>query len=128
MLFLHAPWHLVYGQSTDPMREASEIPMKRSEFDKSIKAYSTRMSAAETFGVDDLLFMTRAWNTIEWQKLQNSNEDYRHFCTLYYPDFFKLAAEKTRATLSKGMAMYSKEYELWLGGAPHAHSQFKLLE
>lgn len=105
------------------------ISITQQEFDQFIQDYLQKMEAGSPkFSTDELVTMTRIWNTIESQHLNDQNDLYAKFCTAYYPTFFKDACEKTSAVLSKGMAMYSESYDLWLGGAPHENSQYRILK
>lgn len=105
------------------------ISITQQEFDQIMQDYLLKMEAgSENFSTDELVTMTRIWNTIESQHMRDQNDSYSKFCTAYYPTIFNEACEKTSAVLSKGMAMYSASYDLWLGGAPHENSQYRILK
>lgn len=109
------------------MNEQSGISISHQEFNKHLEIYSAEMqSERKDLSVEELTLMTRIWNTLEGQGLRNTDRTYNQFCTLYYPNYFKLAWEKTEATLSKGMVIYAAKYNLWLGGTPHPNSQFQI--
>lgn len=71
--------------------------------------------------LDDKMSIIRIVNTIA----ENNNSD---SCYLDVRDFyvrnFELLVSDFEADLSKGGAYYSKKYNLYMGGKPHANSQY----
>jgi hypothetical protein len=45
---------------------------------------------------------------------------------LFFPAYVERIARVLEALPTKGMALYSKSYDLYLGGQPHQHSQYRL--
>src|SRR3989338_76702 len=111
----------------DGIDKSIGIELSRSDFDSLTHRYVSEMlDSSDIFTVRDYVNMTRIWNTLEIHEMRNEKKVYSDFMDNFFPIRYKKATEITHALLSKGMAMYSAEYDLWFGGSPHPNSQFAI--
>ncbi len=75
---------------------------------------------------EDYLAMVRIWNTIEFCRLTGEDDLYRRYSQTFFPGFVEWASQSLHAQPTKGMALYSREHDVFLGGKPHANSQYQL--
>jgi len=103
------------------------IPIKKIDFDRKVGEYLQKMSAWTKFNTGDYIEMVKIYNTIGGD-LPIKNDFYKMYYTVFLVMYSKLAAKDLDAGLSKGMAMYSKKYNLWLGDVPLGNdsSRFKI--
>lgn len=105
------------------------LPISKVDFDQYVQTYLNKLNDSnDSLSIDDYIILTRIWNTIEINNLNDENKLYNEIVEKYYPKIFEEATKLMKAKLSKGMAMYSEEYDLWFGGRPHGNSQFKIKE
>jgi hypothetical protein len=102
------------------------IPIKKKEFDDKVSKYLTMMSNWSKFTVEEYIDMVRLYNTIAGPILKN--DFYKMYYTVFLVMYSKPAAKELEATLSKGMAMHSNKYHIWIGGGaiPDYNSQFRV--
>jgi hypothetical protein len=103
------------------------IPIKKAEFDKKVSTYIKLMGDWTTFKPNDYIEMIRLYNTIGDSYLLKVDY-YRMYYEIFLVMYLKRAAQSLDAKLSKGMAMYSKKYNLWIGDEPLGNdiSRFKI--
>ena len=75
---------------------------------------------------EDYVTLIRLWNTIDLRRLSQQDSLYHDFAKAFYPAYAERIVKHLHAIPSKGMALYSKEYDIYLGGKPHANSQYRL--
>ncbi len=102
------------------------IPISMGNFRGLVDRYLRRMDAADAMTIDDLVTMTRVWNTIEFRRLRTSNPDFQRFWGVFFPGYVAEIAERLEAGETKGMALYSPRHDLYFGGKPHQGSQYKV--
>jgi len=102
------------------------IPIDRETFHSLVGYYLDQMGSGGELSADDLVTMTRLWNTLSSSDLEETDEAYGDFAAAFFPNYVRLASETLGALPSKGMALYSKSYDLFIGGSPHANSQYRL--
>lgn len=109
------------------MEEKKGIDMGRQAFDSLVIEYIGKMKAGgDRFSGNDFITPVRIWNTVNAAGLYDKPGPYKEFYDLFYPDLFRLAASELNTVLTKGMAFYSREHDLWLGGKLNANSYFSL--
>lgn len=91
-----------------------------------VSRYLERMRSGAELDADDYVIMTRLWNTIDGRRMEEDNETYRDYQEAYFPECVARASKSLGALPTKGMALYSKQYDLYIGGKPHANSQYRL--
>jgi len=103
------------------------IPIGKTDFDKKVSNYMELMSKWTIFKTQDYIDMIRVYNTIGGS-LPIKNDFYKEYYTVFLVMYYKLAAKELDAKLSKGMAMYSAKYKLWLDDVPlgNNNSRFKI--
>jgi len=103
------------------------IPITKTHFDQKVSGYLKKMSDWTKFNKQDYIDMVRVYNTIGGF-LPIKNDFYKMFYCVFLVMYEKPAAKELDAGLSKGMAMYSKKYNLWIGDVPlgNNNSRFKV--
>jgi hypothetical protein len=103
------------------------IPITKNEFDKKIANYTTLMGKWTRFNTVEYVDMVRLYNTIGGSGLMEKNF-YRTYYTVFFIMYVKIAAEVLGASPSKGMALYSEKYKIWIGDKPlgNNNSRFKI--
>lgn len=104
------------------------IAISRREFRRLVERYVVAMEADGPLATDDYITMTRLWNTIERDHLVHTDERFRHYYKLFFPGFVARLEKALGAIPTKGMALYSREHDLYLGGKPHANSAYRIEE
>src|SRR2546427_10111144 len=107
-------------------RERIGIPISAAEFRRLVEHYLARMESGEEMKPGDYVTMTRLWNTIERGRLVERDEIFRHYHKGFFPEYVGRVEKALHALPTKGMALYSKEYDLFLGGKPHANSSYRI--
>lgn len=102
------------------------IPMDTETFHSLVRQYLDHILANDELDTDDFVTMTRLWNTISVNYLEESDPLYGDFATAFFPDYVRRASHALGALPTKGMALYAKEYDLFIGGPPHENSQYQL--
>lgn len=109
--------------------EAIGIPIGRDEFRALVDGYAQRLEADDdSLGAEDYVTMTRLWNTIEFGRMRQGDPRFERFAAAFFPTHVQRANELLGATPTKGMALYSREHDVYLGGRPHANSQYRLTQ
>lgn len=104
------------------------IPMHMDRFRTLVSDYLQRMDANEDMDVEVYITLTRIWNTILFNGLGQEDELFNRYSTISYPKYMERISISLGAHPTKGMALYSQEYDLYIGGTPHSNSQYKLDE
>jgi hypothetical protein len=104
------------------------IPMSMESFRALVADYTDRMEAGRAMTTDDYITMTRLWNTVEFRRLSEKDSLFHRYAAAFFPAYVERVAKGLNALPTKGMALYSKEHDLFLGGKPHPKSQYKLEE
>jgi hypothetical protein len=104
------------------------VPISVKEFRQLVADYLDRMGANDEFGADDYVAMTRAFNTIEKLHLAASDDLYQRFRQTYFPGYVQRASLALHALPTKGMALYSRERDIFIGGPVHQGSQYHLTD
>jgi hypothetical protein len=102
------------------------IPIGAAEFRTLVDDYFERMKSGADLTVEDYLTMTRLWNTIELRRLKQGDESMRLYAEEFFPRYVPRVAKALGAVQTKGMALYSKEHDVYIGGPAHANSQYSL--
>jgi hypothetical protein len=103
------------------------IPIARDEFRGLVEEYTRRIAADDTsFSAADYVTMIRLWNTIESGRLRQADPLFERFAAAFFPGQVQHATDVLSATPTKGMALYSREHDVYLGGHPHANSRYRV--
>ena len=102
------------------------IPIGATEFRRLVEQYLARMEARDQMSADDYVTMTRLWNTIEHGRLVERDQIYKRYHAAFFPDYVAQVERALGAITTKGMALYSRNYDLYLGGKPHANSLYRI--
>ena len=100
------------------------IPIERSRMRAMTERYLERMLRDDAFADDDYVAMVRLWNTIDLYALVDADELYRRYADAFFPGTVERASNALDALPTKGMALYSSAHDLYIGGKPHANSQY----
>lgn len=107
--------------------EAIGIPIERDEFRALVDGYAQRLEADDgSLGPEDYVTMIRLWNTIEFGRLRQEDPLFGRFAAAFFPATVQRATEVLGATPTKGMALYARAHDVYLGGRPHANSQYRV--
>ncbi len=102
------------------------IPISSGEFRRLVERYVAQMESGGPLQTDDYIAMTRVWNTIERDRLVPTDELFRRYYALFFPGFVAHIEKALGAIPTKGMALYAKDHDLYLGGKPHANSAYRI--
>jgi hypothetical protein len=73
--------------------------------------------------VEDYIIMVRLWNAIGFCRLGPRTPLFPRYSATFFPAYVERISKTPGAQPAKGMAPYSKKYNLYLGGKPHQGSQ-----
>jgi hypothetical protein len=101
------------------------VPITQAEFDAQLERYLAALDDPDaTLSDDDYVAITRLWNTIQHRRPAGDGERMAAFEARVFPDEVQTVTKALGMELTKGMALYSPERDLYLGGAPHANSMY----
>jgi hypothetical protein len=104
------------------------VAISSAEFRRLVVKYVLKMESGEPMASDDYITMARLWNTIERDQLVHADELFRRYHASFFPGFVAAFEKALGAIPTKGMALYSKKHDLYLGGKPHANSAYRIAE
>ena len=104
------------------------LPISTEEFRLHVIDYLSRMESDKEMTSEDYVTMIRLWNTIEFRRLGSRDPLFHRYSAAFFPAYVERISKRLNAQPTKGMALYSKEYDIYLGGTPHPNSQYKLEE
>jgi hypothetical protein len=104
------------------------IPIRAESFRALVADYLSRMDSGAEMTTEDYIKMTRLWNTIELGRLGSENPLFHRYSTTFFPAYVERISRSIGANPTKGMALYSKEHDLYIGGKPHPNSQYRFDE
>jgi hypothetical protein len=104
------------------------IPIRAELFRALVADYLSRMDLGSEMTTGDYVKMVRLWNTIELGRLGSANPLFHRYSAAFFPAYVERISKSINAKPTKGMALYSKEYDIYLGGKPHPNSQYKFKE
>jgi hypothetical protein len=90
--------------------------------------YLGRMDAGQELSAADYYTMIRLWNTIESERLGGRDPLFKRYASTFFPTHVERAAQCLGAYPTKGMALYSKEYDVYLGSVSHAPSRYRIVD
>jgi hypothetical protein len=102
------------------------VPITKADFDAQLDRYLTALDGGATLSDEDYVAITRLWNTIQFARPEGSDEKIAAFEARFFPGEVGTVGKALGMTPSKGMALYSAEHDLWLGGTPHANSMYEV--
>lgn len=101
------------------------VPITQAEFDAQLDHYLAVLDDPDaTLSDEDYVAITRLWNTIQHRRPAGDSERTAAFEARFFPGEVENVTHALGMELSKGMALYSQERDLYLGGAPHANSMY----
>lgn len=110
-------------------QDAVGIPIDRERLLTLADEYLQRIeSDAGSLTAEDYVTMVRLWNTIERGHLQGEDPVFERYAAAFFPGQVARATEMLGFTPTKGMALHSAEHDVYLGGKPHANSQFRVAD
>ena len=103
------------------------VPITQAEFDAQLEHYLDALEYQDTtLSDEDYVAITRLWNTIQHRRPTGDEERIAAFESRFFPGEVETVTKALGMQLSKGMALYSPERDLYLGGAPHANSMYDI--
>jgi hypothetical protein len=103
------------------------VPITQAEFDAQLERYLAALDDPDaTLSDDDYVAITRLWNTIQHRRPAGDEERMAAFQARVFPGEVQAVKQALGLELSKGMALYSADRDLYLGGAPHANSMYEV--
>jgi len=100
------------------------ILVAKSEFDKSVDELNKLYTNNASLKRSDYILSVRIYNTIAMNNLINANSEYKTFYEFFSRKYLGQTARALHAKMAKGFCFYSKKYDLFIGGEPHANSIF----
>lgn len=88
--------------------------------------YLSRMDAGQELSAADYYIMVRLWNTIENGRLDERDPLFERYASAFFPAHVERAAQCLGAYPTKGMALYSRDYNVYLGSVSHAPSRYQI--
>ena len=104
------------------------LPISTERFLALVTDYLSRMESGDEMTTEEYVTMVRLWNTIEFRRLGPRDPLFHRYAVAFFPAYVERISKSLTAQPTKGMALYSKEYDIYLGGKPHPGSQYKLEE
>ncbi len=103
------------------------IPITKANFNKKVSTYIKLMSDWTKFTPQEYIEMVRLYNTIgnsDFIKLDYYRMYYQVFTVMY----IKEVSKTLNTELMKGMSLYSKKYNVWIGDRPfgNSNSEFRI--
>ena len=104
----------------------SSLKIRLAEFNIKIVNSIYFMQKLDTLNnVQDAIEMIRLYTTISFNPTMKA-DIYTTYTELFFEKYLKKSAQLLHALPTKGMALYSKEYDLYIGGHPHTNSQYQI--
>lgn len=101
------------------------VPITQAEFDAQLEHYLGMLDDPDAeLTEDDYVAITRLWNTIQLRRPPGDEDEIAAFEERFFPAEVETVTQALGMTLSNGMALYSREHDLYLGGVPHANSMY----
>ena len=97
------------------------IPITKTEFNKKVSTYMKLMSDWTNFTSQNYIDMVRLFNTIGDSNLKRIDY-YRMYYEIFLVMYNKRAGIFLDAKPMKGMSMYSKKFNLWIGDRPFGNN------
>jgi hypothetical protein len=97
-----------------------------STFRALVASYLRKLEQGEDLSADDYITAVRLFNTIEHDRRAESDELCARYASAFFPAHVDPAAKRLGAVLTKGMALYSPEYDLYIGGPRHSRSEYQI--
>src|SRR5262249_55292794 len=86
--------------------------------------YKARIKRGDDFTDDDYVTMVKLFNTIESHGLGARDEALAQYRAAFFPDLVERVTHRLEMLPTKGMALYSEGYNVYLGGPPYAPSRY----
>jgi hypothetical protein len=101
------------------------VPITQAEFDAQVERYLAALDDQDAaLSDEDYVAITRLWNTIQHRRPAGDEDRMAAFEARVFPGEVQAVTQALGMELTKGMALYSRERDLYLGGAPHANSMY----
>ena len=101
------------------------VPITQAEFDAQLDHYLAALDDPDArFSDDDYVAIARLWNTIQHRRPAGDGERMAAFEARVFPGEVQNVTQALGLELTKGMALYSQERDLYLGGPQHANSMY----
>lgn len=103
------------------------IPITKTAFDEKVSGYVKLMSDWTKFTPEDYVEMIRLYNTIGNSNLIKADY-YRMYYQIFMVMYLKDVGKTLNVELMKGMSLYSKKYNIWIGDRPfgNSNSEFRI--
>ena len=82
----------------------------------------------DTMNIDDAIDMVRLFNTISHNEDLQKNENNKSYLKLFFGHYSEASAKLLKALPTKGMAYYSKDFDIYIGGPPHSNSMYNIIK
>ncbi len=104
------------------------LPITQREFDSQLERYVAALDEVDAaLTADDYVAMVRLWNTIRWRPPPTGEALTSAFEARFFPREVGTVTSVLELTPSKGLALSSRERDLYLGGPPHANSLYEIV-
>ncbi len=96
------------------------------EFRTLVADYVDRMDRGMSFSTGDYITMIKLFNTIGADRLAADDPLFARYVGAFFPSQVEPAAQRLGAVATKGMALYSREHDLYIGGPAHDPSRYRI--
>jgi hypothetical protein len=88
--------------------------------------YLDRIQQGDSFTDDDYIAMVKLFNTIGADRLAAADPLFARYADAFFPAQVEPAARRLGAVATKGMALYSRRHDLYIGGPAHGPSRYRI--
>lgn len=104
------------------------IVISAQQFDSLAESLLTKFgSDTSEKKIEDYLSLIRVCNTIDLNLLVDSSETYKKLDDLYLFKYMDKIVQLTDATMSIGASLYSKKYDMQIGGVKTKNNCFRII-
>ena len=104
------------------------IQITKNQFDQKVTTCISWIEngSLQNTSIDEYIEIVRVYNTITLMTDYGNDDNYKKLIRIARTDVMKAAITALQARLTKGMAFYSSVHNLYIGGAPHANSEYSI--
>jgi hypothetical protein len=96
------------------------------EFEGQLRRYLQALDGGVELTPDDYAAIIRLWNTLSWGEVSVDESLAAAFKARVFPSEVPTMTKLLDMVPSKGLGLYSRERDLYLGGAPDDNSRYEI--
>lgn len=110
------------------LKRNDTLKMNIKEFKIKVENRINFILSNDTMKLEDAVDMVRIYNTISHNVSLLKEDNNSKYVKLFFGKHSEEASHLLKALPTKGMAYYSKDYDLYIGGPPHTNSKYEIVE